>query len=230
MLTYWAPRRTQQHEPDQKVSVCVCWRNYCHSVGLLTACSHPTENTREIQPASPWGPFSFLFRSLSSRFPLGLYVISHFIFVSPWFFYFVVFLLWAFIICVYLVFFTFAYLRYNYVVLVSKYPDSTVASLLMVWHQPCKREVGGIFRSRRFFVAVCSFFQTPLRTRKQVLALRTLVLTLCYLRLACIAVAASRSTVNPDMTLLAIALGHALDIICRYYTQVWLPPTSFFLC
>lgn len=50
---------------------------------------------------------------------------------------------------------------------------------------------------------------------RQVLALRKLVLTLCYFRLACIGVAASRVAVNPDIFLVFTALAHALDILCR---------------
>lgn len=57
----------------------------------------------------------------------------------------------------------------------------------------------------------------------QVLALRKVVLTLCYLRLACISAAASRVTVHPDVFMLFTALAHALDVLCRY---VWNPDNT----
>lgn len=47
------------------------------------------------------------------------------------------------------------------------------------------------------------------------LALRTLVLSLCYLRLAFTAVAAARVNVNPDVFLLFTGLAHLFDILSR---------------
>lgn len=47
------------------------------------------------------------------------------------------------------------------------------------------------------------------------LALRTLVLTLCYLRLGFIAMAAFRVTVNPDVFLLFMGLAHVADVFSR---------------
>ncbi|CAM9952253.1 unnamed protein product [Pylaiella littoralis] len=52
--------------------------------------------------------------------------------------------------------------------------------------------------------------------RTQVLALRTLVLTLCYLRLASLGFAAARVNVNPDVFLLFAALAHVLDVLSRW--------------
>lgn len=52
--------------------------------------------------------------------------------------------------------------------------------------------------------------------RAQMLALRNLVLTLCYLRLVCLAVAASRVTINPDLFLLFTGLAHGLDLLGRW--------------
>lgn len=49
----------------------------------------------------------------------------------------------------------------------------------------------------------------------QVLALRQLVLMLCYFRLGCILLAASRVTVYPDVFLFFTLLAHTLDILCR---------------
>lgn len=48
------------------------------------------------------------------------------------------------------------------------------------------------------------------------LALRTLALTLCYIRLVLIAVAACRVTVNPDTFLLVAVGAHGVDVLCRY--------------
>ncbi|CAM9467935.1 unnamed protein product [Ectocarpus sp. 6 AP-2014] len=52
--------------------------------------------------------------------------------------------------------------------------------------------------------------------RSQVLALRTLVLSLCYLRLVCTGLAAARVTVHPDVFLLFTALAHVFDILSRW--------------
>ncbi|CAM9752575.1 unnamed protein product, partial [Hapterophycus canaliculatus] len=52
--------------------------------------------------------------------------------------------------------------------------------------------------------------------RSQVLALRTLVLIICYLRLACIGIAAARVTANPDVFLLFTAFAHFFDFLSRW--------------
>eukprot|EP00903_Cladosiphon_okamuranus_P006717 g6555.t1 len=64
--------------------------------------------------------------------------------------------------------------------------------------------------------------------RAQVLALRTLVLSLYYLRLVFTGVAAARVTVNPDVFLLFTGLAHLVDLLSRWASsQPGVPMDSF---
>lgn len=73
----------------------------------------------------------------------------------------------------------------------------------------------------RHFLLLCTFYILFLLNAlfllmlSQVLALRTFVLTVCYLRLVCIGLSASYVTLHRDVFLLFAVLAHALDILGR---------------